>query len=281
MLRVRGAGRPRAAGASRQCLYSSSAERRRCLERARAHSAEARIGAHDRTPSIERDSRPMTPRARMPPLLRQTAGLRQSFGSGHEFPTHLVGVRDAETRCLIGSSDLMVMRRAPGVAAVRITRNAGTHGHATRLAVERKLARVSRHTWRGVRGNHAVERTRAGRRSMAIRNKMVQARMRKTPPMNIIECTHAQHARAILDILNDAILSSTALYDYQARPFESMRSWFDDKGRSRFPVLGAIDDGGTLLGFASYGAFRPRPAYKYSIEHSVYVHREHRGRGIG
>jgi L-amino acid N-acyltransferase len=99
--------------------------------------------------------------------------------------------------------------------------------------------------------------------------------------MNLIECTHAAHARAILDILNDAIVHSTALYDYQPRTLESMRTWFDIKGRSRFPVLGAVDDAGTLLGFASYGSFRPHPAYKYSVEHSIYVHRDHRGQGIG
>ena len=99
--------------------------------------------------------------------------------------------------------------------------------------------------------------------------------------MNLIECTHAEHARAILDILNDAIVHSTALYDYQPRTLDSMRTWFDIKGRSRFPVLGAVDDAGTLLGFASYGSFRPHPAYKYSVEHSIYVHRDHRGQGIG
>jgi phosphinothricin acetyltransferase len=99
--------------------------------------------------------------------------------------------------------------------------------------------------------------------------------------MHVIECTHALHAQAILDILNDAIVSSTALYDYQPRPLESMRTWFDIKGRGHFPVLGAVDGAGALLGFASYGTFRPHAAYKYSIEHSVYVHREQRGRGIG
>jgi phosphinothricin acetyltransferase len=99
--------------------------------------------------------------------------------------------------------------------------------------------------------------------------------------MLIIECTHAAHAKPILDILNDAIVSSTALYDYQPRPIESMRTWFDVKGRGGFPVIGAVDAAGTLLGFASYGTFRAYPAYKYSIEHSIYVHREHRGRGIG
>lgn len=99
--------------------------------------------------------------------------------------------------------------------------------------------------------------------------------------MHLIECTHALHARPILDILNDAIVSSTALYDYQPRPIESMRSWFDVKGRGGFPVLGAVDDAGALLGFASYGTFRAHPAYKYSVEHSIYVRREQRGRGVG
>ena len=60
-----------------------------------------------------------------------------------------------------------------------------------------------------------------------------------------------------------------------------MRGWFEVKTRGHYPVLGALDDAGALLGFASYGAFRPHAAYKYSIEHSVYVDRAHRGRGIG
>jgi L-amino acid N-acyltransferase YncA len=99
--------------------------------------------------------------------------------------------------------------------------------------------------------------------------------------MNLIECTHDAHAVAILDILNEAIVHSTALYDYEPRTLASMRAWFDVKGRSHHPVLGAVDDHGVLLGFASYGPFRPHAAYKYSVEHSVYVQRDHRGRGVG
>ena len=38
---------------------------------------------------------------------------------------------------------------------------------------------------------------------------------------------------------------------------------------------------GVLLGFASYGTFRAWPAYKYSVEHTVYVHKDHRGKGLG
>lgn len=99
--------------------------------------------------------------------------------------------------------------------------------------------------------------------------------------MRIIDCTHAAHATAILGILNEAILNSTALYDYRPRTAASMAAWFEKKQAGGFPVLGALDDDGTLLGFASYGTFRDWPAYKYTVEHSVYVHSERRGRGVG
>lgn len=99
--------------------------------------------------------------------------------------------------------------------------------------------------------------------------------------MHLIRCTHAAHAQSILDILNEAIIHSTALYDYVPRPIEAMDAWFATKRAADFPVIGAVDDDGVLLGFASYGIFRERPAYKYSVEHSVYVHSDQRGRGIG
>ena len=98
--------------------------------------------------------------------------------------------------------------------------------------------------------------------------------------MQLVACTHDAHALAILEILNEAIVNSTALYDYKPRAPEAMVGWFKAKEAGRFPVIGAVD-GGQLLGFASYGTFRAWPAYKYTVEHSVYVHRDHRGKGIG
>jgi L-amino acid N-acyltransferase len=97
--------------------------------------------------------------------------------------------------------------------------------------------------------------------------------------MPLVNCDEARHAEAILDILNEAILHSTAVYDYQPRPPEAMRAWFAAKRANDWPVLGLEDDAGVLLGFASYGSFRAWPAYKYTVEHSIYVHRLHRGRG--
>lgn len=99
--------------------------------------------------------------------------------------------------------------------------------------------------------------------------------------MRIVECSYAAHADAILAILNDAIVNSTALYDYAPRPPESMVSWFKSKEDKRFPVIGAESDEGKLLGFASYGTFRAWPAYKYTVENGIYIHRDHRGCGLG
>jgi len=99
--------------------------------------------------------------------------------------------------------------------------------------------------------------------------------------MNIVECRYERHAAAILAIFNDAILHSTALYDYVPWTEDSMVQWFRAKESGRYPVIGIESDDGELLGFGSYGPFRARPAYKYSVEHSVYVHAGHRGKGLG
>jgi phosphinothricin acetyltransferase len=99
--------------------------------------------------------------------------------------------------------------------------------------------------------------------------------------VRIIPCTREAHASAILAIFNEAILNSTALYDYVPWTEDRIHEWFDAKATGRFPVLVALGDAEELLGFASYGTFRVRPAYKYKVEHSVYVEASQRGRGVG
>lgn len=98
--------------------------------------------------------------------------------------------------------------------------------------------------------------------------------------MKLLDCTF-NHAPAILEIFNDAIVNSTALYDYKPRTMAVMETWFDGKRKGGYPIVGAAAEDGQLLGFASYGPFRPHPAYKYSVEHSVYVQKDQRGRGLG
>jgi len=99
--------------------------------------------------------------------------------------------------------------------------------------------------------------------------------------MRLVSCTEERHAAAILAIFNEAIVNSTALYDYKPRAFETMGPWFATKRSHGFPVIGIEDDAGSLLGFASYGTFRAWPAYKYTVEHSIYIETNHRGTGLG
>lgn len=99
--------------------------------------------------------------------------------------------------------------------------------------------------------------------------------------MKLIHCQFEPHGPPILEILNHEILTSTALYDYHPRSLRSMETWFANKQDHGFPILGATNAEGRLLGFATYGTFRAWPAYKYTVEHSVYVHPDFRGQGVG
>jgi len=85
---------------------------------------------------------------------------------------------------------------------------------------------------------------------------------------------------AMLAIYNGAVLTTTAVYDYQPRSSEQQVAWFRAKQEHGLPVLVA-EDHSAVVGFASYGPFRPWPAYLHSVENSLYVTPEQRGRGIG
>jgi L-amino acid N-acyltransferase len=93
-------------------------------------------------------------------------------------------------------------------------------------------------------------------------------------------CTEKQLPE-ILAIYNDAILNSTALYEYKIRTLDVINDWYTQKLKNGYPIVGAFDVENVLLGFASYGKFRPQPAYKYTVEHSVYVRSDKRGVGLG
>ena len=105
-------------------------------------------------------------------------------------------------------------------------------------------------------------------------------KLRARSLMKLTRCD-ASFSDQVLAIFNEAILNSTALYDYRPRNTKSMVSWFENKRKGNFPIIGAVDEAGELFGFASYGTFRAWPAYKYSVEHSIYVAAAHRGKDLG
>lgn len=84
----------------------------------------------------------------------------------------------------------------------------------------------------------------------------------------------------ILEIINYNIIHSTALYDYSIRNFDQQKAILEDKINKGFPVIVAEIEG-KLVGFGMYSEFRFREAYKFTVEHSVYVASKHHGLGIG
>lgn len=95
----------------------------------------------------------------------------------------------------------------------------------------------------------------------------------------ILENALEQDLPGILEIYNDAILNTTAVYQYQPHTLDMRKKWFREKEAFGLPVFVArLQD--QVAGFATWGPFRAWPAYKYSIEHSVYVHPSFRRHGI-
>ncbi len=83
----------------------------------------------------------------------------------------------------------------------------------------------------------------------------------------------------ILDIYNDAILHTTAVYDYNPHTLEMRQQWFAAKMEQGFPVFVAVEND-EVLGFSTIGPFRTWAGYRFTVENSVYVAEKARGRGI-
>ncbi|MDE1170312.1 MAG: GNAT family N-acetyltransferase [Verrucomicrobium sp.] len=84
----------------------------------------------------------------------------------------------------------------------------------------------------------------------------------------------------ILEIYNHAILTSTAVYDYEPHSLEMRRRWLEEKRAAGMPVWVAAE-GEAVHGFGAYGPFRPWAGYRFTVEHSLYVAEARRGQGLG
>jgi L-amino acid N-acyltransferase YncA len=85
---------------------------------------------------------------------------------------------------------------------------------------------------------------------------------------------------AIVAIYNDAVLNTTAIWNETPVDLDNRRTWFEARGKAGFPVLVA-DDGGRVAGYGSFGDFRPFEGYRVTVEHSIYVAADFRGKGFG
>lgn len=85
---------------------------------------------------------------------------------------------------------------------------------------------------------------------------------------------------AILEIVNQAILTTTAIYDYEERTLEEQTAWFNKMIEDGMPVIVAELEK-EVIGYGSYNIFRPKIGYRFSVEHSIYLNEKSRGVGVG
>lgn len=97
-----------------------------------------------------------------------------------------------------------------------------------------------------------------------------------------MQIRHADDADlgAILSIYNHVIATSTAVYTEAPATLADRKAWFDNRRALGYPVLVACL-GGEVAGFSSFGDFRAAAGYRHTVEHTVHVRADQRGKGVG
>lgn len=85
---------------------------------------------------------------------------------------------------------------------------------------------------------------------------------------------------SVLEIVNYEIQNTTAIWDYETRTIEQQLAIIREKEEKNFPFIVALKDD-KIVGFGTYGFFRHKIGYRFTVEHSVYVHKDFHGNGIG
>jgi len=98
--------------------------------------------------------------------------------------------------------------------------------------------------------------------------------------MQIRDATEAD-LPALLDIHNDAVRTLDAIWIEREDTLDDRRQWFVGRKVAGFPIVVAVDDGDKVLGYGSYGPYRARDGYRATVEHSVYLFEQARGKGVG
>ena len=105
------------------------------------------------------------------------------------------------------------------------------------------------------------------------------------PPDVIVRDALESDVPAITEIYNAIIPGTTVAWSETLQTPAERAEWWQRQRRENFPVLVAEPrDGGRVIGFASYGHFRGAglwPGYRFTVEHSIHVCEDARGRGVG
>jgi L-amino acid N-acyltransferase len=97
--------------------------------------------------------------------------------------------------------------------------------------------------------------------------------------VSIRPCTEADLA-GVTAIYNHAVRHTNAIWNDAIVDVPDRRAWWQERVAGGFPVLIARSDD-AVVGYGSFGPFRPHAGYRSSVEHSVYVQDNQRGKGIG
>jgi len=97
---------------------------------------------------------------------------------------------------------------------------------------------------------------------------------------HIRDAVHAD-LPAIRDIYNDAVLNTLAIWNEQTVDLGNRQAWFAARQAQGYPILVAVNEAGDVLGYASFGDWRPFEGFRHTVEHSVYIRSDQRGQGLG
>lgn len=85
----------------------------------------------------------------------------------------------------------------------------------------------------------------------------------------------------ILPIYNDVVATSTAIYSEEPASVDYIESYAQGRLESGFPFIVSVESDGRIAGYGTFGLFRARPGYRFTVEHSVHIRSDLRGAGVG
>jgi phosphinothricin acetyltransferase len=109
----------------------------------------------------------------------------------------------------------------------------------------------------------------------------MRAPLPKTPTMPLIRPSTDADLDAITTIYAHHVLHGTGTFETTPPSAADMTTRRADVLSKGLPWLTLEDDSGTVLGFAYGNWFKPRPAYRFSVEDSIYLAPEAAGKGLG
>ncbi|HEV7320977.1 MAG TPA: GNAT family N-acetyltransferase [Ensifer sp.] len=97
----------------------------------------------------------------------------------------------------------------------------------------------------------------------------------------LIRAANQSDLPVICEIYNDAVANTTAIWNETLVDVANRTAWLKARADAGYPILVAVSEDGEVVGYASFGDWRAFDGYRHTVEHSVYVHKNRRGAGIG